>query len=48
MEKAFYQGKLYTFKYFFGYELPKIDGLAKSLMRTDGLTVEMSEAYFSD
>ena len=25
----FYQGKFYTFRYFFRYELPKIEGLAK-------------------
>ncbi|MCD6570497.1 MAG: acyl-CoA dehydrogenase [Deltaproteobacteria bacterium] len=44
----FYQGKMYTFRYFFGYELPKIEGLAKRLLNTDGLTVEMKADLFSD
>lgn len=48
-EKAqqFYQGKLYTLRFFFGYELPKADGLMRSIMNADGLTVEMGSAYFS-
>jgi len=47
-EADFYQGKLYAFRFFFGYELPKIGWLAKRLMNSDGLTVEMKEAFFSD
>jgi alkylation response protein AidB-like acyl-CoA dehydrogenase len=47
-EKDFYQGKFYAFRYFFGYELPKIEGLVKRLMNSDGLTVEMQEAFFQD
>ncbi|MGA2956166.1 MAG: acyl-CoA dehydrogenase C-terminal domain-containing protein [Thermodesulfobacteriota bacterium] len=47
-EADFYQGKFYTFRYFFRYELPKIEGLAKRLMDADGLTVEMKDSYFSD
>lgn len=47
-ENNFYQGKLYTFRYFFGYELTKIEGLITRLMNDDGLTVEMTEALFSD
>jgi len=47
-EEKFYQGKLYAFRYFFGYELPKIEGLIKRLMNTDGLTVEMDESFFQD
>lgn len=47
-EERFYQGKFYAFRYFFGYELPKFEGLAKRLMNTDGLTVEMEESFFSD
>jgi butyryl-CoA dehydrogenase len=47
-ETDFYQGKLYTFRYFFKYELPKIEGLAKRLMDADGLTVEMKESFFAD
>jgi alkylation response protein AidB-like acyl-CoA dehydrogenase len=47
-EEKFYQGKLYAFRFFYGYELPKIEGLVKRLMNTDGLTVEMGESFFSD
>jgi butyryl-CoA dehydrogenase len=47
-EADFYQGKFYTLRYFFGYELPKIEGLAKRLLDSDGLTVEMNESHFSD
>ena len=47
-EEKFYQGKFYAFRYFFGYELPKIEGLIKRLMNTDGLTVEMDESFFQD
>jgi butyryl-CoA dehydrogenase len=47
-EADFYEGKLYAFRFFFGYELPKIRWLAKRLMDSDGLTVEMQEAFFSD
>jgi len=48
IEADFYQGKFYTFRYFFRYELPKIEGLAKRLMDADGLTVEMKDSCFSD
>ena len=44
----FYQGKLFTLRYFFGYELPKTLGLAKRLMDDDRLTVEMRAEYFND
>jgi len=47
-EADFYQGKFYTFRYFFRYELPKIEGLATRLMDGDRLTVEMKGNYFSD
>ena len=47
-EKDFYQGKFYTFRYFFGYELPKTEGLVNRLMHTDGLTVLMEKEWFSD
>jgi butyryl-CoA dehydrogenase len=47
-EEKFYQGKFYAFRFFFGYELPKIEGLVKRLMNTDGLTVEMEESLLSD
>jgi butyryl-CoA dehydrogenase len=44
----FYQGKLFTMRYFFGYELPKTLGLAKRLLDDDRLTVEMQTDYFND
>jgi butyryl-CoA dehydrogenase len=47
-EADFYQGKFYTLRYFFCYELPKIEGLAKRLMNSDGLTVEMPPSLFAD
>jgi butyryl-CoA dehydrogenase len=48
VEFNFYTGKFFAFRYFFEYELPKIEGLAKRLMKSDGLTVEMKPDYFSD
>ena len=47
-EKDFYQGKFYTFRYFFGYELPKAEGLVNRLMHTDGLTAQTKKEWFSD
>ena len=47
-EANFYNGKFFAFRYFFEYELPKIQGLAKRLMNTDGLTVEIKPDFFSD
>ena len=47
-ESNFYQGKFYTFKYFFSYELPKIHSLATRLTDTDPLTVEMKADFFTD
>ncbi|MCU0596123.1 MAG: acyl-CoA dehydrogenase [Desulfobacterota bacterium] len=47
-EKNFYQGKFCAFLYFYGYELPKIEGLINRLMNSDGLTVETEEAHFQD
>ena len=44
----FYEGKMYAFWYFFSYELPKIEGISQRLLNSDGLTVEMKEAYFQD
>ncbi len=44
----FYNGKMYTLRYFFGYELPKTLGLAKRLLDDDRLTVEMQTEFFND
>ncbi len=45
-ENNFYQGKFQTFAYFFHYELPKIEGLARRLLEGDGLTVEIKGELF--
>ena len=47
-EKAFYQGKLHTMKYFFHYEIPKIQGLGARLMEADGLTIDAGTPVFED
>jgi butyryl-CoA dehydrogenase len=47
-EANFYNGKFFAFRYFFEYELPKIEGLAKRLMNSDGLTVEIKPDFLSD
>ncbi len=39
----FFEGKIFTFKYFFHYELPKTEGLVKRLLEADGLTVRMTD-----
>ncbi|MBU0994498.1 MAG: acyl-CoA dehydrogenase [Proteobacteria bacterium] len=44
----FYQGKLHTCRYFFGYELPKNLGLEKRLLDPDTVTVDMQTKYFTD
>jgi alkylation response protein AidB-like acyl-CoA dehydrogenase len=44
----FYNGKFFAFRFFFEYELPKIQGLAPRLMHSDGLTAEITPDLFSD
>ena len=44
----FYQGKMFTLRYFFAYELPKTLGLAKRLLDDDRLTVAMQTNFFND
>ncbi|MGC8906894.1 MAG: acyl-CoA dehydrogenase [Desulfomonilaceae bacterium] len=39
-DREFYTGKLQTMKYYFHYEVPKILGLEKRLMESDGLTTD--------
>lgn len=48
VDKNFYQGKLVTCQYFFKYELPKLESLAKTLKSSDGLTVAIDAALFED
>jgi alkylation response protein AidB-like acyl-CoA dehydrogenase len=45
-DARFYEGKLVTFRYFFAYELPKVAGLVKRLLTSDGLTVGMASELF--
>jgi butyryl-CoA dehydrogenase len=45
-ETDFYQGKLMAMRYFFEYELVKMDGLGKRLISEDMLTVEMKGEWF--
>ncbi len=47
-DEDFYKGKLVAMRYHFGYELPKIKGLASVLTEADGLTVDMTENLFND
>ena len=42
----FYQGKIFTLRYFYEYELVKIDSLIKRLLSEDNVTVEMEAAWF--
>jgi butyryl-CoA dehydrogenase len=46
-ELAFYEGKMYAFKYFFEYELPKSIGLTKRLMSDDRMTLEMNVGHLN-
>lgn len=47
-EADFYQGKFFTARYFFAYELPRINGLAQRLTDVNPLTVEMNSCFFSE
>lgn len=42
----FYQGKIQTLRYFYEYELVKVDSLMKRLLSEDNVTVEMQAAWF--
>ncbi len=46
LDADFYQGKIMTAKYFFEYELVKVDGLAKRLSSDEKVTIEMQNAWF--
>ncbi|MEE9567526.1 MAG: acyl-CoA dehydrogenase [Desulfobacteria bacterium] len=47
-EEDFLRGKFITLRFFFAYELPKIEGLVQRLTNSDGLTVDVKVDYFSD
>jgi alkylation response protein AidB-like acyl-CoA dehydrogenase len=42
----FYQGKIQTLRYFYEYELVKVDSLMKRLLSEDNVTVEMMAEWF--
>ena len=42
----FYQGKIFTLRYFYEYELVKVDSLMKRLLSEDNVTVEMEAGWF--
>ena len=47
-EKSFYEGKIFTCRYYFAYELVKIEGLAKRLTDNNPVTMEMEARHFND
>ena len=47
-DRYFVEGKMHTIGYFFGYELPKIQGLSNRLKNPDGITLKMKPEYFND
>ena len=42
----FYRGKVKTCQYFFSYELPKIEGLLKTIQQKSAITIDMQNNYF--
>lgn len=42
-QKAFYEGKLLSCRYFFAYELPKTAALHRRLQQADGLTLKLDD-----
>jgi butyryl-CoA dehydrogenase len=44
----FYEGKMFTLRYFFAYELPNTLGLAERLVDIDAITVAMQTEHFND
>jgi butyryl-CoA dehydrogenase len=46
-DAAFYRRKLATAHYYCAYELPKVDGLARRLLDSDGLTLRPTEELFA-
>ena len=46
LDADFYQGKIKTAQYFYEYELVKVDGLAKCLLSSDNITIDMKSEWF--
>lgn len=44
--RGFYMGKIMCLRYFFEYELVKVDGLSKRLNSDDQVTIEMKKEWF--
>lgn len=47
-DTLFYQGKIQVATYFFSHELPKMEGLARTLTRKTRVTLTFPEACFTD
>ncbi|MBA3009832.1 MAG: acyl-CoA dehydrogenase [Proteobacteria bacterium] len=47
-DTLFYEGKLCVARYFFAYELPKMQGLAKTLGDSAQMTLTLQDAWFTD
>ena len=45
-DRNFYQGKIATMRYFYEYELVKVDSLARRLQSEDSVTIEMQSEWF--
>ena len=46
LDADFYQGKIKTAQYFYEYELVKVDGLAKRLLSSENVTIDMKSEWF--
>ncbi|MDO4540514.1 MAG: acyl-CoA dehydrogenase [Syntrophomonadaceae bacterium] len=47
-DERFYRGKLFTGRYFYDYELVKLDSLVRRLRSDNRVTVEITKEYFED
>ncbi len=47
-ERDFLEGKLFVMKFFYEYELPKIEGLRTRLLSQDAITVAISPRHFTN
>ncbi len=46
-KRAFYEGKIVTFRYYFAYELPRTQGLATRLLDPSEITVSLASELFN-
>ena len=47
-DTLFYKGKLHVAKYFFSHELPKMEGLSKTVSRKNKVTLDIPASCFTD